>query len=381
MSAPNILAARNAVAVYFFMHGVIWGSWAAQIPLAKERLDTGPGLFGLALLSLATGAIIAMPLAGALINRLGSRLVTVLAGVLFSLLYLGPVTAPDVTIFMLAGFVFGMVTGSMDVAMNAHGIAVERRIGKPVMSFLHGAFSLGGLAGALVGGVLVQQFGSLAQGVMVSLFSAGVLLYVRPMLLPASVDKGLSATHFGWPTRASIGLGILCFLALMGEGAIIDWGGIFLRQKFELDAGTAALGYALFSGGMAISRFAGDWLRARFGAVRLVRWSAWMMAFAMAGALLAPHPAVAIAVLIFTGIGIGNVAPVLFSGGGRLEPHAPGRGIAAVTTLGYAGFLAGPPAIGIAAEAVGLAGALWIVAIAGGAIALAARAARAADQD
>ena len=89
------------------------------------------------------------------------------------------------------------------------------------------------------------------------------------------------------------------------------------------------------------------------------------MAFAMAGALLAPHPAVAIAVLIFTGIGIGNVAPVLFSGGGRLEPHAPGRGIAAVTTLGYAGFLAGPPAIGIAAEAVGLAGALWIVAIAG----------------
>jgi predicted MFS family arabinose efflux permease len=106
-----------------------------------------------------------------------------------------------------------------------------------------------------------------------------------------------------------------------------------------------------------------------------------MMAFAMAGALLAPHPAVAIAVLIFTGIGIGNVAPVLFSGGGRLEPHAPGRGIAAVTTLGYAGFLAGPPAIGIAAEAVGLAGALWIVAIAGVAIALAARAARAADQD
>lgn len=381
MAAPDIIAARNAVAVNFLIHGFIWGSWAAQIPLAKERLEAGPGLFGIALLSLATGAIIAMPLAGALINRLGSRAVTGIAGALFSLLFLGPVTAPTVPLFMLTGFVFGMVTGSMDVAMNAHGIAVERRLQKPVMSFLHGAFSLGGLVGALLGGFLVHKFGPLMQALTVSFASLAVLLYVRPKLLPAAVDKGLSATHFGWPTRASLGLGILCFLALMGEGAIIDWGGIFLRQKFELDAGTAALGYALFSGGMAFSRFAGDALRARFGAVRLVRWSAWMMAIAMAGALLAPHPAIAIAVLVFTGIGIGNIAPILFSGGGRVEPQAPGRGIAAVTTLGYAGFLAGPPAIGIAAEAAGLGGALWLVALAGVTIALAAHAARAADQD
>ncbi|MDP4822432.1 MAG: MFS transporter, partial [Aestuariivirgaceae bacterium] len=326
-------------------------------------------------------AIIAMPLAGALINRLGSRMVTGGAGILFCLLFLGPVTAPTVGLFMASGFVFGMVTGSMDVAMNAHGIAVERRLGKPVMSFLHGAFSLGGLAGALLGGLMVQQFGPLMQALAISLLSLGVLIYVRPAMLPAAVDKGLSATHFGWPTRASLGLGILCFLALMGEGAIIDWGGIFLRQKFELNAGTAALGYALFSGGMAFSRFAGDRLRARFGAVRLVRWSACMMALGMAGALLAPHPAIAIAVLVFTGIGIGNIAPILFSGGGRLEPHAPGRGIAAVTTLGYAGFLAGPPAIGIAAEAAGLGGALWLVVFAGVAVALAAHAARAADQE
>ena len=376
-----ISGARLAVAVNFLLHGVVWGAWAAQIPLAKERLGVGPGLFGLALLSIATGAIISMPLTGALINRFGSRVVVGVAGAGFAILFLGPVNAPDFTAFILSGVLFGMVTGAMDVSMNAHGLAVERQQARPMMSAFHGAFSVGGLLGAIAGGAMVQTLGGFWQAVIISTATLASLMLVRPWLLPARVDKGLSSTHFGWPTRATLGLGVLCFLALMAEGAIIDWGAIYLRQQFALDAGTAALGYALFSGGMAFSRFAGDHLRGRAGAVKLVRWSAAIMALGMAGALLAPHPALAIGVLVLTGVGIGNIAPVLFAGGGRLEPQSPGRGIAAVTTLGYAGFLAGPPAIGIAAEGLGLGGALWLVAGAGVAIALAAGAARAADQN
>lgn len=375
-----ISGARLAVAVNFLLHGVVWGAWAAQIPLAKERLAVGPGLFGLALLSLATGAIISMPLTGALINRFGSRVVVGFAGAGFAILFMGPVTAPDFASFIACGLLFGMVTGAMDVSMNAHGLAVERQLARPMMSAFHGAFSVGGLLGALAGGALVQWLGGMAQALIVSALALASLMLARPLLLSASVDKGLSSSHFGWPTRATLGLGVLCFLALMAEGAIIDWGAIYLRQTFALDAGTAALGYALFSGGMAFSRFAGDHLRARAGAVRLVRASASILAIGMALALLSPLPGLAIAVLVLTGIGIGNIAPVLFAGGGRLEPQSPGRGIAAVTTLGYAGFLAGPPAIGMAAEAVGLGGALWLVAGAGVAIALAAGAARAADE-
>lgn len=380
MDESSLKHARLALATNFLVHGMIWGGWAAQIPLAKERLGAGPGLFGLALLSIAMGAILAMPVAGALVNRFGSRLVTAVSGGLFCLLFLGPNLAPDVVSFAMLGFVFGMVTGSMDVSMNAHGLALERRLARPIMSFLHALFSVGGLVGALAGGVLVELLGSRGQAFAFSFATFAVLMLVRPMLLPAGADKGLSASHFGWPTKATLGLGILCFLGLMAEGAIIDWSGILLRQRFELDAGLAAMGYALFSGGMALSRFAGDHLRQRVGAVRLVRISAWMTALGMAGALLAPHPALAIAVLVLTGIGLGNIVPVLFAGGGRLEPKSPARGIAAVTTLGYAGFLAGPPLIGIAAEAVTLGGALWIVAAAGVAIALAAGAARAADE-
>jgi MFS family permease len=240
---------------------------------------------------------------------------------------------------------------------------------------------LGGLLGAFVGGLLVRQYGGLTQAVMMTGLGLVILVAMRPFLLSSQVDKGLSASHFGWPTRASLVLGLLCFLALMAEGAVIDWSAIYLQQRFLLDAGSAALGYALFSGGMAFSRFAGDYLRAKAGSVKLVRWSAVMMALGMAGALLSNHPWLAIAVLVFTGIGIGNIAPVLFAGGGKLEPHAPARGIAAVVSLGYAGFLFGPPLIGITAEWTGLQLALWLIVLAGLAIAWGSRAVAKLDQE
>jgi fucose permease len=197
--------------------------------------------------------------------------------------------------------------------------------------------------------------------------------------LNSTVDKGLSGEGFVWPTRATIGLGLLCFLALMAEGAVVDWSGLMLRQRFSIDASTAALGFASFAAGMSFSRLIGDRLRMRLGAVRLLRWSTILMAASLVIALVIPSIGIAVIALAFAGVGIGNAAPVLFAGGGRLEPTAPGRGIAAVTTLGYAGFLAGPPLIGFVAELTGLQMALGLVVLACLAIAAAARAAGAAD--
>ena len=165
----------------------------------------------------------------------------------------------------------------------------------------------------------------------------------------------------------------------MAEGAILDWAAIHLRQTFTLDASSAGLGYSLFSTGMMVSRFAGDSLRARHGSIPLVRWSAALTMAGIAGALVIPSAPFAILAYAFTGIGIGNIAPVLFAGGGRAEPDAPGRGIAAVTTLGYAGFIAGPAIIGFAAEAAGLTLALALMIPASLIIALSAGAAASAD--
>jgi MFS family permease len=368
-----------AIFSVFLIHGILLGSWVPHIPLAKERLDAGPAMFGLALLSIAGGAVFAMPLAGALINRFGSARMTLLAGIGFCLFLSLPVLAPGMFSFVIGGFLLGASIGSMDVAMNAHGIAVERAGRRPIMSKLHGGFSIGGLAGAALAAWLLKHIPETTHIGAVSTVCFTLLLAASRFLLPADVDKGLSKSLFAMPSRRTLNLGALCFLALMAEGAVLDWAAIYFRDEFRLTAGTAALSYALFSGGMAAARLSGDWLRVKIGAVAMVAGSAGLTALSVSIGIYAASFETALAAFTVAGLGIGNIAPVLFAGGGRLEPDAPGRGIAAVTTLGYAGFLAGPPLIGFAAQATDLGTALLLIVAASLIIAASARIARAAD--
>lgn len=380
MSDINTAArARFAVAGMFLLHGFMWGSWVPHIPLAKDRLAIGEGVFGIALLSLAAGAVVSMPVAGVLINRFGSAWMTTVTGIGFFISFLAPVLAPTLAAFLIGGFVYGACIGSMDVSMNAHGLVVERQLKRPTMSLFHGTFSLGGMAGAFAGAAALQFVSPTMHPMLAAAICLALFLVLTRYLLSTDHDRGLSGETFAWPTRATVGLGLLCFLALMAEGSILDWAALMLRDRFVIDAGTAALGYGFFSGGMAVTRLLGDGLRLRYGAVRLVSVSAAVTAMAMVAALAMPTATTSILALAIVGLGIGNLAPVLFAGGGRLEPDAPGRGIAAVTTLGYAGFLAGPPLIGFAAEFVGLHLALGLTAIAAAIIALGARNVAAAD--
>jgi MFS family permease len=375
----NPSAARNAVFATFLLHGVLLGAWAPHIAFAKERLGVGPGMFGAALLSMPFGAVIAMPIAGALINISGSAKVTLVSGICFCLVLLGPPHAPTFTAFVLAGILLGAAIGSMDVAMNSHGLAAERALKRPIMSVLHGGFSLGAITGAFAAAPLLSAFGTSWHLVLTSAACLATLLASARFYLPASVDKGLAGSHFGWPTAATAGLGSLCFLALMIEGSILDWGAIYLRQEFAVTAANAAFAFGAYQGGMAFSRFSGDYLRVAFGAVRLVFISALTTAVGTAVALWSPSLVAAMIAFAVAGIGIGNVAPVLFAGGGRLEPNAPGRGIAAVTTMGYSGFLAGPPLIGFVAEFSTLQWGLALTVVAAAIIAVFARTVKAAD--
>lgn len=379
MTTRNPSHARWALGATFLLHGILIGSWVPHIPLAKERLDVGPGIFGLALLAIAGGAVCAMPVAGMLINRYGSARLTLITGLFFCAAFFGPIFAPGLASFMVAGFLMGMAIGPMDVAMNAHGIALERILKLPTMSMFHGAFSTGGMIGAFAGAGLLEAFGETAQAVASGLLCLAMQLAAARFYLPADIDRGQAGSYLAWPTRATIGLGLLCFLALMIEGSILDWAAILIREKFLLDAGVAALAFGFYQGGMALARLTGDWIRLKVGAVRMVVVSALMAAAGTAVALLLPWPWASIAAFVFAGLGIGNVAPVLFAGGGRLEPDSPSRGIAAVTTFGYSGFLAGPPLIGFAAQLTDLNTALFLTVAAGLIIALSARIVRAAD--
>jgi MFS family permease len=235
------------------------------------------------------------------------------------------------------------------------------------------------MAGALLSSFMVDRLGTKTQLLLVCGSCFFALAIASRGLLDRDVDRGTGGAHFAWPTAATIGLGSLCFLVLLTEGAVLDWSAIQLREKFQLAVSTAGFGYASFSCAMAVSRFTGDSLRIRFGSMVLVRSSALLAAIGMAGATLSPYPFIAIVSYALAGLGIGNIAPVMFAGGGRVEPEAPGRGVAAVVTMGYSGFLAGPPLVGMVAEFTNLSAALGLTVVAALIIAAMATAARAAD--
>ena len=371
--------ARWAVFGVFLLHGILVGSWTPHVPLAKDRLEVGPAVLGLALLAIAGGAVLAMPLAGALINRFGSARMILMTGLLFAIGFFGPTLSPTLLSFALSGVVLGAGIGSLDVAMNAHGLAVEKEMKRPILSGLHGAFSIGAMIGAFAGAALIQWFGPVVQVfTVVAIFLAGLFIAVQ-YLLPASIDRGLGGSHFALPTPATMVLGSLCFLALVVEGSVMDWAAILLHERFLLEAGVAALAFGFYQGGMAASRMSGDWLRHRFGSVRVVVTSALLAAAGTGLALIAPTSWLTFLAFTIGGIGIGNVAPMLFAGGGRLEPDAPGRGIAAVTTMGYAGFLTGPPLIGFVAQLTNLQVGLGLTVLASIIIAIFAKGVAAAD--
>ncbi len=266
------LATRLAIASMFLIHGVITGAWVPHIPLAQQRLGADLATFGLALLALAAGAVTAMPVAGSLIHKYGSARVTLATGILFCLAFPMPALAGTIGWFVAGLAIFGAAMGAMDVAMNAQALAYEKQIGKPVMSLFHGMYSAGAMGGAGLSALVLGQFSAqthLAGTVVIGFATICVAAF---FLLPADTDRGLAEKRFfAWPSRATIGLGSLCFLAYMSEGAVLDWSAIELRQKFSLSAHVAGIGYGAFAGGMALARFTGDALRSRFGPVALVR--------------------------------------------------------------------------------------------------------------
>ncbi|MES2923049.1 MAG: MFS transporter [Verrucomicrobiota bacterium] len=361
-------AARLAVAATFFFNGALFATWVSRIPALKEERGLSHGMLGLALLMIALGAVVAMPLAGRFTARLGSRRVTQVTAALMSLALPLLVLAPNGPWFVLALFCFGAVHGALDVSMNTQAVAVEKRYGRPINSGFHALFSFGGLIGSAVGG-LVASAGIAPLGhfiVAVVVLGGTTALFALPRLL----DAGEAEAHgkldearpeFAWPKPALLALGALAFFVMMGEGAMADWSAVFLRQATGASEGLAAAGYAAFSITMAIGRFSGDWLSTRFGPVTLVRLSGSIATLGMALALFSPSPMTGLIGFACVGAGFATVVPMAFTAAGRTPGVSAGVALATASTIGYFGFLLGPPLIGFAAELIGLRGALALI--------------------
>jgi MFS family permease len=371
---PSHTRSRIAVATVFFANGAGLASWVPHIPMVQATLGLGPSVLGLALLAMAVGALVGIPLSGWATARIGSRTIVRLVALVFFLALPLPVLAPSLPALVVALFVLGAGNGALDVSMNAQAVAIEARAPRPIMSSLHGMWSLGGLTGAGFAAAALAAGVSPAHHVVaaVILFGGATALAVT-QLLPPSADVAGDDRRFARPTRAVVGLGVIAFLGLLVEGAMGDWSAVYLQRTLGTTSATAALGFAAFSLTMAAGRFAGDALVARFGNERVIRRSTGAAALGLGIALVASNPLAAIAGFACVGFGIANLIPIVFRAAGGLAGVAPSEGIAAVGTFGYVGFLAGPPTIGLVAEATALPAALGLLVVALAWIAVGAR--------
>lgn len=394
--APAALAARRAVSWLFLLNGMLFGTWVSRIPMVQERHELPHGALGVALLGMALGALVAMPLSGWASARLGSRRVAAFWTLVYASMLPSLAFAPGVHWLKAGLFLFGAGHGGLDVAMNGQAVLVERRYHWPIMSSFHALFSAGGLAGAALGaGMAWLAVPVETHFVTVATLLGGtvVLIALRPLLPDDPVDRRsenkvssnggrLQASGSGKsglaaiPTadlRRLIALGVLAFCIMMGEGAMADWSGLFLKQVTGAGDGLASAGYAAFSLAMMLGRFAGDPLTLRLGPECLVRGSGVLAAAGLLLALVTAHPYAGVLGFAAVGAGFATVIPQVFSAAGRVKEISPGLALATVTTLGYGGFLLGPPLIGFVAEGIGLRGALGLVVLtSAGAVTLAA---------
>ena len=361
---PPLRASRFAVLTVFFVNGLAIGTWVVRIPAIKEKLGLGEGLLGVALLGAAAGALVAMPIVGALVSRFGSRRIVGAAALLISASLLLPALAPSLLLLVPAVVILGAANGGLDVAMNAQAVAVESGYGRPIMSSFHAAWSFGGLAGAALGGVIASQgVVPLSHFAAVAVPAAVAFAAAYGALLPSGADASVEGTPaFARPTRALLGLGLISFCILLGEGAMGDWSAVYLDDTLRTGPGFAAAGYAAFSLSMAFGRLFGDRFTELLGPATLVRSCGAIAAVGLGIALAAAQHHVALAGFACAGAGFSVIFPTALSAAGRTGGPT-GPALAAVTTAAYTGFLVGPPFIGFLAELTGLGSALYLVVV------------------
>jgi MFS family permease len=363
VSAHPARPARRAVAAIFLLNGLLFGSWAARIPAVRDRLGLSDGELGLALGCIAVGSLLCMPAAGAAAARFGSRPATRIAFALFCLTVGAVALAPSLAVLSLVTFAYGAAGGALDVTMNAHGVAVEGRYGRTVLSGFHAGFSLGGLLGAAIGALAAAAHVDVRAHLAALAAAAAVVgLVWSRRFLPAEEDAGARGEPLVVrPPRRLWAIGALGFACLLIEGASADWSGVYLKDELGASPGAAALGFTAFSVTMTAGRLLGDRLVEELGPVLLVRGGGIVAAVGFATALLAARPVVGIAGFACLGAGMSTVVPIVFRAAGAVPGLAAGLGLAAVTSMSYLGFLVGPPLIGGIAELTGLPAALVLL--------------------
>ncbi|WP_405739332.1 MFS transporter [Streptomyces sp. NBC_00028] len=378
----QVKRARYAVAAVFAVHGAVTGSFATRVPWIQDHASVSAGQLGLALAFPALGASVAMPLAGRISHRFGAR--NALRGLisLWTLALVLPSLSPNLPALCLALFVFGATAGMADVAMNALGVEIENRIGRSIMSSLHGMWSVGTVIGSAAG-TLAAHLGSdarlhhvLASAVLTCLG----LLACRWVLDLQPTEDEEPPPRFALPPKSALLIGAVGFCAVFAEGASLDWSAVYLRDQLETSAGLAAACTTGFTLTMAVARLAGDRIVDRYGSVRTVRAGGVLAVLGGLLIVLSNTPAMAMAGFALMGLGIAVVVPLCFAAAGRSGSN-PSLAIAGVATITYTSGLVAPSAIGTIAQATSLLVSFILVTVLASGLVAFANVLRAGDRD
>ncbi|MVN77843.1 MFS transporter, partial [Hymenobacter sp. HMF4947] len=341
---------RVAVSASFLLQGLCFSTWASRIPTVQQRLHLSETALGGVLLAVPVGLLVSLPLTGWLVSRYGSRAMTV-AGVL---LYAGVLPllglAQNPTQLMAALVVFGFGSNMANISVNTQGVGVEALYGKSILATFHGIWSLAGFMGAALGTLMIRWGISPEQHftLMASVIWLGVGL-MRPYLVPADAPRPADQPLFVLPDRALMLLGVLAFCSLLSEGTMFDWSGVYFRKIVLAQNAWVGLGFAAFMSMMATGRFIADWFANRFGRARTLQLSGLLTTAGLSLAVAWPTLVMASLGFMLVGLGVSSVVPLVYSAAGRSRTMPAGVALAAVSTVGFAGFLLGPPLIGLIA--------------------------------
>lgn len=361
----------------FFANGALFANWVTRVPAVKDALDTTTGPLGVALLGIGVGSLISMPFSGRLCQRYGSATVVTASGLAIAAVLLGPAVAGSVVVLGVMLLFYGASFGLLDVAMNVQAVIVVKQVGRPIMPLFHAAFSAGGLAGAGTGGLAAAaDLDPLPHFALVGVAVATTVLWARRHLLPDEAEVEAEAdTPADTPTDGAaggrhrvrfdafvVGVGALAACAALGEGAMADWTALFLRDVRDVDAGPAAAGFAAFSVAMTTGRLGGERAIERLGQARVLQLGGVLAAAGIVLAVAVPSPVAGVVGFLLVGLGLSCGFPLAISAAGESGPGSGSAEIAAVSVIGYLGFLLGPPLVGLLAEVVGLGTAMLTVA-------------------
>jgi len=355
---------RLSVSVFFLMHGLCFSAWASRIPTVQVALNIGVTELGAILLALPLGFFFALPFSGWLISRFGSRKATILSAVPYSLSLVTIAICSSVQQVMGCLFLFGFFANALNLSMNTQAVEVEKLYKRRLLSTFHGLWSLAGFAGAAFGAWNIGRSISLFQHffLIAALFLIAVFIFAPHLVknIPNEKPKG---SFFAFPERALLIFGAIAFCSAIIEGAMFDWTGIYFKDIVKADDEFIGLGYASFMIAMAAGRFCADALTERLKLKRVLVASGILITAGLLIAVTCPTLLPVTLAFILIGLGVSSVVPLVYSTAGRSKTMAPGAALTAVSSLGFVGFLIGPPMIGFVAGLLSLKGSFLVLTI------------------